>query len=78
MSEWDATAEDLDEEMMTKTDKLTMEMCSILTGTGASVKVDNYFMSTTTAIRLKENKIYCRGTIRSSRRFVPKSVIYNA
>jgi hypothetical protein len=59
-------------------DNLTSEMCNILQGTGAVVNMDNYYMSTTAAIHLKEKGILCRGTIRTNRKFVPKSVLFMA
>ncbi len=33
-------------------------------------------MSATCAIRLRENGVYCIGTIRSSRKFIPKSILF--
>jgi hypothetical protein len=42
------------------------------------VNMDNYYMSTTAAINLKNNGVYCRGTIRMNHKFVPKSVLFMA
>ncbi len=33
-------------------------------------------MSTTCALKLKENGVFCRGTIRSTRRLLPKSILF--
>ncbi len=43
-----------DKNMMSKLDKLTLGMCADLEGTGATVNMDNYYMSATTAIHLKQ------------------------
>jgi hypothetical protein len=42
------------------------------------VNMDNYYMSKTAAINLKNNGVYCRGTIRTNRKFLPKSVLFTA
>jgi hypothetical protein len=42
------------------------------------VNMDNYYMSTTTAIKLREKVVFCRGTIRSNRKLLPKSVLLTA
>jgi len=39
-----------DDEQYNKTDKLTLDMCKLLYGTGAMVNINNYYMSATTAI----------------------------
>jgi hypothetical protein len=52
-------------------------MCADLEGSGATVNMDNYYISATTAIQLKERKIYCRGTIRSTRKYLPKSILFS-
>jgi hypothetical protein len=77
-SDMDYTSEEFEGEQVTKTDKLTSEMCSILHGSGAVVNMDNYYMSTTAAIYLKNNGVYCRGTIRTNQKFLPKSVLFTA
>jgi hypothetical protein len=38
--------------------------------------MDNYYMSVTCAIHLHENGVFCRGTIHSSRKFIPKSILF--
>jgi C1A family cysteine protease len=77
-SDMDRAAEEVESEEINKTDKLTSEMCNILQGTGATVNMDNYYMSTTAAIHLKEKGVLCRGTIRTNRKFIPKSVLFMA
>jgi hypothetical protein len=77
-SNMDYTSEEFDREQVTKTDKLTSEMCSNLNGSGAVVNMDNYYMSTTLAINLKNNGVYYRCTIRTNRMFLPKSVLFTA
>ena len=61
---------------VTKIDALTLEMCKSLFNTGSVVNMDNYYMSTTCAMKLRANGVFCRGTIRSSRKFVPKSILF--
>ncbi len=51
-------------------------MCKMLKGTGATVNIDDYYMSTVLVVNLLKNKIFCMGTIRSSRKFVPKSALF--
>jgi len=38
-------------------------MCKLLYGTEATVNMDNYYMPTATAIKLRDDKVLCRGTI---------------
>lgn len=67
------------EEMeMNKIDTLTLEMCRPLYNTWSTVNMDNYYMSATCAVHLLQKGVYCRGTIRSSRKFVPKSVLFTS
>jgi hypothetical protein len=65
-----------DEQEMNKIDTLTLEMCQPLFNTGATVNMDNYYMSATCAMRLRQHGVFCRGTIRSSRKYVPKSTLF--
>jgi hypothetical protein len=51
-------------------------MCKVLYNSGSTVNMDNYYMSTTCALHLKNNGVYCRGTIQSNRKFVPKSTLF--
>ena len=64
-----------DDRMVNKIDKLTLEMCENLYNSGVTVNMDNYYMSTICAMHLRNKGVYCRGTIRSSRKFVPKSIL---
>ena len=59
-----------------KIDQLTLAMCKPLYKSGATVNMDNYYMSTVCAAHLGSKKVYCRGTIRSNRKFVPKSTLF--
>ncbi len=58
-------------------DKLTIDICKILTGMGA-VNLDNDCMSPVTAIHLKDREICCRGILRSSRKLVPTSILHTS
>ncbi len=71
-------SEEDDDALITKTEKLTMDMCKILSGMGATVNMDNYYMSPATAVHLKQKEIFCRGTLRSTRRLVPKSILFSS
>jgi hypothetical protein len=66
----DLKNEDELEEEVKKIDALTLEMCRPLFTTGAVINMENYYMSTTCAMKLKVNGVLCQGTIRSSRKFV--------
>jgi hypothetical protein len=61
---------------LAKLDNLTSDMCKVLYHSGSTINMDNYYMSTTCALHLKNNGVYCRGTIRSNRKFVPKSMLF--
>jgi hypothetical protein len=65
-----------EEEQYTKTDKLTLDMCWPLYGSGATVNMNNYYMSTTTAIKLRQNTVFFCGTIRPNHKLLPKSVLF--
>ena len=54
---------DNNEAQYNKTVKLTIDMCKLLYGTEATVNMDNYYMPTATAIKLRDDKVLCRGTI---------------
>lgn len=71
-------SEEDDDALITKTEKLTMDMCKINSGMGATVNMDNYYMSPATAVHLKQKEIFCRGTFRSTRRLVPKSILFSS
>ncbi len=69
----DAKEED---EEVSKIDALTLQMCNGLFQSGCAINMDNYYMSNTCAIRLLEKGVFCRGIIQSSRKFVPKSILF--
>jgi len=69
-------SEDMVEQKMNKSDTLTVEMCWPLYHTWATVNMDNYYMSETCAMHLWDNGVYCRGTIRTSRKLIPKSILF--
>jgi hypothetical protein len=74
----DALPESVNDDAITgKIEKQTLEMCAPLYGTHATVTMDNYFTTANLAINLLQRKVYCRGTIRSNRRLLPKSVLFN-
>jgi len=77
-SDMDYQLEDLEKEEVSKTDRLTSEMCAVLEGSDAVVNMGNYYMSITAAINLKRKGILCRGTIRVNRKYVPKSVLFTS
>jgi hypothetical protein len=68
----------MDKEEVTKTGRLISEMCAVLEGTGSIVNWTIIYMFSTAAIHLMQNGILCRGTIRTNRKFVPKSVFFNS
>jgi hypothetical protein len=67
-----------EQDKINKTDKLTLKMCKPLYKSGTTVNMDNYYMTTVCAAHLRHNKVYCRGTIRSSHKFVPKSTLFTS
>jgi len=64
------------EQKMNKIDTLAVEMCWPLYHNWATVNMDNIYMSTICAVHLCDKDVYCRGKVRSLRRFVPKSIIF--
>jgi hypothetical protein len=63
---------------LTNLDHLTSDMCKMLYNSGCTVNMDNYYNSKTCAMHLKNNGVYCRGTIHSNHKFVPKSTLFTA
>jgi Transposase IS4 len=55
--------EEESDDMVSKIDNLTLQICKGLYNTGSTINIDNYYMSTTCAIRLREKGVFCRGTI---------------
>jgi hypothetical protein len=64
--------------MINNTEKLMLDMCKMLIGSGTTVNMDNYYTSTITAMKLLKQKKYCCGTIQSNRKFVPKSILFTS
>ncbi len=62
------------DEYINKLDNLTLQLCRPFCGSGTTINMDNYYMSTTCAMKLRENGVFCRGTICCSRKFVPKGI----
>ncbi len=61
---------------LTKLDNLISDMCKVLYNSGSTVNMDNYYMSTTCTLHLKNDGVYCRGTIQSNQKFAPKSILF--
>jgi hypothetical protein len=59
-------------------DNLTLQLCCPFFQSGSTINTDNYYMSTTCAMKLRENGVFCRGTIRSSRKYVPKGIQFTS
>jgi len=72
----DLEQEDSHDESLNKLDNLTLQLCKPFFNSGCTVNMDNNYMSTTCAIKLREKGVFCRGTIRSNRKFVPKSIFF--
>jgi hypothetical protein len=75
----DADEVDSDENVeseMNEIDTLTLELYRPLYDTWSTVNMDNYYMSATCAMHLQREGVYCRGTIKSSRKFIAKSILY--
>jgi hypothetical protein len=48
------------DEFINKLDNLTLELCCPFFQLGSIINMDNYYMSTTCAIKLRENGVFCR------------------
>lgn len=53
-------------EYMNNLDNLTLQLSKPLFNIGCMVSMDKYFMSTTCAIELCQNGMFCKGAIRSN------------
>jgi hypothetical protein len=67
-----------DDVMVTRTDKLTLDMCKVVRGTGAMINMDNFYMSPMCAVNLQNKLNFCRGTFCCNRWFLPKSVLFTS
>jgi hypothetical protein len=65
-------------EYLNKQDNQTLQLCSPLFNSGCTVNMDNYFMSMTVAMKLREKGVFCRGTIRTNRKLFPKSILFTS
>jgi hypothetical protein len=72
----DLEVEDQHHEFMNKLDNQTLQLCKPFYNSVCTVNMDNYYMSKTCAIKLHQNGIFCWGTIRSNRKFLPKSILF--
>jgi hypothetical protein len=66
------------DDFINKLDNLMLELCRPFFQSGTTINMDNYYMSTTCAIKLWENGVFCRGTVRSTRKYVPKGIQFNS
>jgi hypothetical protein len=73
----DNTEEEYDE-VINKLDNLTLQLCTPFYNSGCTINMDNYYLSTTCAMKLHEKGVFCHGTIRSHCKCVPKSILFNA
>jgi hypothetical protein len=73
----DLEVEDEHHEFMNKLNNQTLQLCKPFYNSGCTVNMNNYYMSTTCAMKLRQNGIFCRGTIRSNRKFLPKLILFN-
>jgi hypothetical protein len=58
-------------------DNLTLQLCPFFQS-GTTINIDNYYMSTTYAMKLRENGVFCHGTIRGTQKYVPKGIEFNS
>ncbi len=59
----DLELEDGQHEFMNKLDNQMLQLCKPFYNSGCTVNMDNYYMSTTCAMKLRQNGVFCRGTI---------------
>jgi hypothetical protein len=62
--------------MLNKLDNATLQMFRPLYQSRTTINMDNYYMSTTCAMKLRQHGVFCRETIRSSKKFVPKTILF--
>jgi hypothetical protein len=55
-----------------------MQLCRPFFHSGTTINKDNYYMSTTCAMRLRDNGVFCRGTIRNTCKYVPKGIQFTS
>jgi hypothetical protein len=62
--------------LLSKLNKLVMEMCKPLFGSKRTVNMDNFYTPPTALIILLKHKVFARGTVRKNLRMVPESIIF--
>jgi hypothetical protein len=62
--------------LLSKLNKLVMEMCKPLFGSKRTVKMDNFYTPPAVLILLLNQKLFARGTVRKNRRMVLECIIY--
>jgi hypothetical protein len=61
-----------------KLDNLTVQLCQPFFGSGCTINMDNYYMSPSCAIQLRDHGVFCHGTIWTARKFVPRSILFSS
>ncbi len=61
-----------------KLDNLTVQLCRPFFGSGCTINMDNHYMSPSCAIRLRDHGVFCRGTIWTAYKFVPRSILFSS
>jgi hypothetical protein len=74
----DTDNEESYDEYINKLDNLTMQLCRPFFHSGTTINMDNYYMSTTCAMRLRDNGVFCRGTIWNTHKYVPKGIQFTS
>jgi hypothetical protein len=62
--------------LMSRLNKLVMEMCKPLFGSRRTFNMDNSYTSPDVLILLKNQKVYARGKVRNNRRMVPQCIVW--
>jgi hypothetical protein len=62
--------------LLSKLNKLVMEMCKPLFGSRRTVNMDNFYTSPEVLILLLNQKVFAWGTVRKNHRMVPECIIY--
>jgi len=63
----DTDNEESYDEYINKLDSLTMQLRRPFFRAGTTINMDNHYMSTACTMRLRDNGVFCRGTIRNTR-----------
>jgi hypothetical protein len=62
--------------IMSKLNKLVMEMCKPLFGSRQTINMYIFYTSPTVLILLKNQKVYARGTVQKNLRMVPQCIVW--